>query len=226
MKPSKCKFAQEEVVFLGHRIGSGSRSPSDLKIKAIADFPRPPTKTQNNTRLSFGARAAGVHYRLFSVWTLVQVRLGKQWSGNSTVDEIASEAADCRLTYTMENCPERRDFIVVRVFLSDAEVTVMSHNAFIYLYNTSNCSISTYARERIRDSSFFSITETRAELVPEPKEIDNLIEDCQANINSEVVDDGVRGSLDSNNQELTIHELIEMHEQEQDIEELESLEPV
>ncbi|GFW43762.1 retrovirus-related Pol polyprotein from transposon 297 [Trichonephila clavipes] len=46
VKPSKCKFAQEEVLFLGHRIGSGSRSPSDLKIKAIADFPRPTTKTQ------------------------------------------------------------------------------------------------------------------------------------------------------------------------------------
>ncbi|GFW55496.1 hypothetical protein TNCV_118801 [Trichonephila clavipes] len=45
VKPSKCKFAQEEVLFLGHRIGSGSRSPSDLKIKAIADFPRPTTKT-------------------------------------------------------------------------------------------------------------------------------------------------------------------------------------
>ncbi|GFY06765.1 hypothetical protein TNCV_2202981 [Trichonephila clavipes] len=46
VKHSKCKFAQEEVLFLGHRIGSGSRSPSDLKIKAIADFPRPTTKTQ------------------------------------------------------------------------------------------------------------------------------------------------------------------------------------
>ncbi|GFX58637.1 retrovirus-related Pol polyprotein from transposon 297 [Trichonephila clavipes] len=46
VKPSKCKFAREEVLFLGHRIGSGSRSPSDLKIKAITDFPRPTTKTQ------------------------------------------------------------------------------------------------------------------------------------------------------------------------------------
>ncbi|GFY42236.1 transposon Tf2-11 polyprotein [Trichonephila inaurata madagascariensis] len=46
VKPSKCKFAQEEVLFLGHKIGSWSRSPSDLKIKAIADFPRPTTKTQ------------------------------------------------------------------------------------------------------------------------------------------------------------------------------------
>ncbi|GFX96447.1 ATP-dependent DNA helicase [Trichonephila clavipes] len=55
-----------------------------------------------------GARAAGVHYRLFSVWTLVPVRLGKQLSDHSTVDEIASGAADCRLTYTMANCPQRR----------------------------------------------------------------------------------------------------------------------
>ncbi|GFV29909.1 hypothetical protein TNCV_657381 [Trichonephila clavipes] len=62
----------------------------------------------DNNRLSFGARAAGVHYLLLSVWTLVPVRLGKQFSGNSTVDEIASEAADCRLTYTMASCPQRR----------------------------------------------------------------------------------------------------------------------
>ncbi|GFX52637.1 uncharacterized protein TNCV_4326511 [Trichonephila clavipes] len=55
-----------------------------------------------------GLTKAGVHYRLFSVWTLVPVRLGKQLSDNSTVDEIASEAADCRLTYTMANCPQRR----------------------------------------------------------------------------------------------------------------------
>ncbi|GFX23500.1 hypothetical protein TNCV_3769751 [Trichonephila clavipes] len=55
-----------------------------------------------------GARAAGVHYRLISVWTLVPVRLGKQLSDHSTVDDFASEAADCRHTYTMENCPQRR----------------------------------------------------------------------------------------------------------------------
>ncbi|GFU59459.1 retrovirus-related Pol polyprotein from transposon 297 [Trichonephila clavipes] len=55
-----------------------------------------------------GACAAGVHYRLFSVWTLVPVRLDQQLSDHSTVDEIASGAADCRLTYTMANCPQRR----------------------------------------------------------------------------------------------------------------------
>ncbi|GFV14540.1 hypothetical protein TNCV_642921, partial [Trichonephila clavipes] len=55
-----------------------------------------------------GARAAGVHYRLFSVWNLVPVRLDQQLSDHSTVDEIASGAADCRLTYTVANCPQRR----------------------------------------------------------------------------------------------------------------------
>ncbi|GFW25668.1 hypothetical protein TNCV_1309291 [Trichonephila clavipes] len=44
-------------------------------------------------------------------------------------------------------------------------------------------------------------------------------------INLEVDSDDVQELLDCPNQELTIDELIEMHEQEQDIE-LESLEPV
>ncbi|GFV82476.1 hypothetical protein TNCV_3982681 [Trichonephila clavipes] len=56
-----------------------------------------------------GARAAGVHYRLFSVWTLVPVGVGGQLSVHSTVDEMASKTADCRHTYTMANCPQRRE---------------------------------------------------------------------------------------------------------------------
>ncbi|GFX93961.1 hypothetical protein TNCV_3413231 [Trichonephila clavipes] len=94
VKPSKCKFAQEEVLFLGHRIGSGSRSPSDLK---------------DNTRLSFGCTCQLgfiIAYLASGLW--VPVRLDKQLSDHSTVDEIASGAADCRLTYTMANCPQRR----------------------------------------------------------------------------------------------------------------------
>ncbi|GFX37299.1 hypothetical protein TNCV_76431 [Trichonephila clavipes] len=50
-----------------------------------------------------GYVGAGVPYRLFSVWTLVPVRLGKQLSGNSTVDEIASEAADIHNALHLHN---------------------------------------------------------------------------------------------------------------------------
>ncbi|GFX34095.1 transposable element Tcb2 transposase [Trichonephila clavipes] len=52
-----------------------------------------------NTRLSFGARAAGAHYRLFRFWTWVPVLLDKQLSGRTAGDEIASESVDCRFTY-------------------------------------------------------------------------------------------------------------------------------
>ncbi|GFX69077.1 hypothetical protein TNCV_4945771 [Trichonephila clavipes] len=67
-----------------------------------------------------------------------------------------------------------------------------------------------------------------AELLPDPDEIGNLNEevvDITRQINSEVESDDVQELLDSRNQELTMNELIEMHEQEQDIEELESVDP-
>ena len=46
VKPTKCKFAQDHVRFLGHEVGSGKRSPSQVKIQAIQNFPTPKTKTQ------------------------------------------------------------------------------------------------------------------------------------------------------------------------------------
>ncbi|GFU75254.1 hypothetical protein TNCV_2056971 [Trichonephila clavipes] len=49
---------------------------------------------------------------------------------------------------------------------------------------------------------------------------------CDCQINLEVDSDDVQEWLDSHNQELTVDELIEMHEQEQDIEEFESIDPV
>ncbi|GFW20887.1 hypothetical protein TNCV_1051081 [Trichonephila clavipes] len=67
--------------------------------------------------------------------------------------------------------------------------------------------------------------------------MDNFDEDNAANLIEEFVDrdrqkklemdsDEVQELLKINNQELTTDELIEMHEQEQDIEELQSLNPV
>ncbi|GFV63971.1 uncharacterized protein TNCV_385461 [Trichonephila clavipes] len=61
---------------------------------------------------------------------------------------------------------------------------------------------------------------------PEPDEIDNVIEDADLvrKINLEMDSDDVRERLDSHNHELTINELVKMHEQ--DFEELEYLDPV
>ncbi|GFY28554.1 hypothetical protein TNCV_4149851 [Trichonephila clavipes] len=69
----------------------------------------------------------------------------------------------------------------------------------------------------------------KTELVPEPYEIGNLIEeivDHASQINLEVHSDVIQELLYSDNKELTIDELIEMQEIEQDIEELESVDLV
>ncbi|GFV41527.1 uncharacterized protein TNCV_3626791 [Trichonephila clavipes] len=73
-----------------------------------SSFANPTPLVHADTSRDVLPRGAGVHNRLFSVWTLVPVRLDQQLSDHSTVDEIASGAADCRLTYTMANCPQRR----------------------------------------------------------------------------------------------------------------------
>ncbi|GFY20268.1 hypothetical protein TNCV_209001 [Trichonephila clavipes] len=46
MKPSKCQFAQAYVKYLGHLVGQGLRTPGELKVQVIKDFPIPTNKTQ------------------------------------------------------------------------------------------------------------------------------------------------------------------------------------
>ncbi|GFX80046.1 retrovirus-related Pol polyprotein from transposon 412 [Trichonephila clavipes] len=46
IKPSKCKFAQQNVKFLGHIVGQGFRIPSEIKVQAVLEFTTPRTKTQ------------------------------------------------------------------------------------------------------------------------------------------------------------------------------------
>ncbi|GFT57856.1 retrovirus-related Pol polyprotein from transposon 297 [Trichonephila clavipes] len=46
IKPAKCKFAQDSVKYLGHVVGLGKRSLTQLKVQTILDFPVPRTKTQ------------------------------------------------------------------------------------------------------------------------------------------------------------------------------------
>ncbi|GFS62578.1 hypothetical protein TNCV_1263311 [Trichonephila clavipes] len=65
--------------------------------------------------------------------------------------------------------------------------------------------------------------------MPEPDTIGNEIKevvDLANQINLEVNSDDVQELLDFHNQELTSDDLIEMHEQKEVIEELESLDPV
>ncbi|GFW81692.1 retrovirus-related Pol polyprotein from transposon 17.6 [Trichonephila clavipes] len=54
IKPSKCQFAQAYVKYLGHLVGQGLRTPGELKVQVIKDFPIP-AKTQVRAFLGLSA---------------------------------------------------------------------------------------------------------------------------------------------------------------------------
>ena len=41
LKPSKCRFAQERVEYLGHTLSPTGVFPNDRKVQAVRDFPTP-----------------------------------------------------------------------------------------------------------------------------------------------------------------------------------------
>jgi len=47
----KCRFAQQEVVYVGHLIGGGRHRPDPDKIKVVDEMQRPVTKRQLKQRL-------------------------------------------------------------------------------------------------------------------------------------------------------------------------------
>ncbi|GBL96367.1 Transposon Ty3-I Gag-Pol polyprotein [Araneus ventricosus] len=60
IKPFKCKFAQNRTKYLGHVVGSSVRTPAEVKIKAVLDFPTPTSKTQ--IRAFLGLAGYYAHY--------------------------------------------------------------------------------------------------------------------------------------------------------------------
>lgn len=49
VKPYKCKFAQDQVNYLGHVVGCGACTPADAKVQRFKDYPCPDNKTQKET---------------------------------------------------------------------------------------------------------------------------------------------------------------------------------
>ncbi|GBN72969.1 Retrovirus-related Pol polyprotein from transposon 297 [Araneus ventricosus] len=60
IKPIKCKFAQDRVKYLGHIVDRGIRTPNEVKVKAVLDFPVPTTKSQVRAFLGL----AGYYYTI------------------------------------------------------------------------------------------------------------------------------------------------------------------
>jgi len=68
LRPSKCKFFQRRVVFLGHVISGQGVEADPSKVSAVLDWPTPPNVAEVRTLL--GWFRAIVRLCQISVWSL------------------------------------------------------------------------------------------------------------------------------------------------------------
>lgn len=118
IKPSKCKFAQNNVQYLGHVVGNGSRSPAEAKVECVKKFPTPQTKTQVRAFLGL----AGYYQRYIKNFSVIAAPLSDALKGKRTREKIewtsACETAFCTLKRKLTEKPVlhapnfQREFIV------------------------------------------------------------------------------------------------------------------
>ncbi|GFV34084.1 retrovirus-related Pol polyprotein from transposon 297 [Trichonephila clavipes] len=84
IKPSKCKFAQQNVKFLGHIVGQGFRTPSEIKVQAILEFPTPRTKTQIRAFIGL----AGYYQKYINLFSVIAAPLADALKGRAKKGEI------------------------------------------------------------------------------------------------------------------------------------------
>ncbi|GFT13630.1 retrovirus-related Pol polyprotein from transposon 297 [Trichonephila clavipes] len=84
IKPSKCKFAQQNVKFLGHIMGQGFRTPSEIKVQAVLEFPTPRTKTQIRAFLGL----AGYYQKYINLFSVIATPLTDALKGRAKKGEI------------------------------------------------------------------------------------------------------------------------------------------
>ncbi|GFU66168.1 retrovirus-related Pol polyprotein from transposon 17.6 [Trichonephila clavipes] len=84
IKPSKCKFAQQNVKFLGHIVGQGFRTPSETKVQTVLEFPTPRMKTQIRAFLGL----AGYYQRYINLFSVIAAPLTDALKGRAKKGEI------------------------------------------------------------------------------------------------------------------------------------------
>ncbi|GFY33175.1 retrovirus-related Pol polyprotein from transposon 297 [Trichonephila clavipes] len=80
IKPSKCKFAQQNVKFWGQ----GFRTPSEIKVLAVLEFPTPRTKTQIRAFLGL----AGYYQKHINLFSVIAAPLTDALKGKAKRGEI------------------------------------------------------------------------------------------------------------------------------------------
>ncbi|GFW47498.1 retrovirus-related Pol polyprotein from transposon 297 [Trichonephila clavipes] len=84
IKPSKCKFAQQNVKILGHIVGQGFRTPSEIKVQAVLEFPTSRTKTQIRAFLGL----VGYYQKYINLFSVIAAPLTDALKGRAKKGEI------------------------------------------------------------------------------------------------------------------------------------------
>ncbi|GFV34309.1 retrovirus-related Pol polyprotein from transposon 297 [Trichonephila clavipes] len=79
-----CKFAQQNVKFLGHIVDQGFRTPSEVKVQAVLEFPTPRTKTQIRAFLGL----AGYYQKYINLFSVIAAPLTDALKGRAKKGEI------------------------------------------------------------------------------------------------------------------------------------------
>ncbi|GFW40266.1 retrovirus-related Pol polyprotein from transposon 17.6 [Trichonephila clavipes] len=85
IKPSKCQFSQAYVKYLGHLVSQSLRTPGELKVQVIKDFPIPSNETQVRAFLGL----SGCYRRYIPEFSVIAAPLTDLLKGRnrkSTVD--------------------------------------------------------------------------------------------------------------------------------------------
>ncbi|GFY41659.1 retrovirus-related Pol polyprotein from transposon 297 [Trichonephila inaurata madagascariensis] len=85
IKPLKCQFSQAYVKYLGHLVSQGLRTPGELKVQVIKDFPISTNKTQVRAFLGL----AGYYRRYIPEFSVIAAPLTDLLKGQNrklTVD--------------------------------------------------------------------------------------------------------------------------------------------
>lgn len=94
IKPSKCRFAQNKVKYLGHIVGQGFRTPSEVKVQSVLEFPTPRTKTHVRAFLGL----AGYYSQYINLFSVIAAPLTDALKGRAKKGKIVWSAG-CEIAF-------------------------------------------------------------------------------------------------------------------------------
>ncbi|KAG8184898.1 hypothetical protein JTE90_017753 [Oedothorax gibbosus] len=105
IKPSKCKFAQNQVKYLGHVVGKGFRTPAEAKVQDVLDFKTPSSKSEIRAFLGL----CGYYSRYIHNYSVIAAPLTDALKGKVKKCEVkwneACEKAFCELKAKLTEKP-------------------------------------------------------------------------------------------------------------------------